>query len=97
MAKIISVKFVRHSAPYMPGEVAGFPEEQAKDLHARGIAFMEGPVAASPERPSTDFDPARAEIEEVRAFIIGRGESIPADASESAIRKAADKLLKAQK
>jgi hypothetical protein len=33
------VKFTEHAPPYFGGDVAGFPEDQAADLIARGIAY----------------------------------------------------------
>jgi hypothetical protein len=33
------VKFTEHAPPYFGGDVAGFPDHQAADLIARGIAY----------------------------------------------------------
>lgn len=95
--KLVKVTFTRHAAPYMPGDVASFPEAHARDLHAKGVAFAEGPPAKAPERQTSEFDPATAPVEEVRAFIIGRGESIAESATEAELRKAAAALLKKSK
>lgn len=97
MTKVVSVKFLRHAPPYMPGDIASFHPDKARDLHTKGIAYAGESFDAPIERATAEFDPAKSPIEEVRAFIVGRGETIPADATEAAIRKAADRLLKASK
>jgi hypothetical protein len=37
------VKFTEHAPPYFGGDVAGFPDDQAADLIARGIAYEHDP------------------------------------------------------
>ncbi len=37
------VKFTKHFAPYMPGEIAGFPDAEALQLVARGAAVVHTP------------------------------------------------------
>lgn len=43
------VVFLRNAPPYMAGEVAGFPEEQAHRLAAAGTVRLAEPAAAEPE------------------------------------------------
>lgn len=48
-----SMKFLKASAPYMAGEVAGFDPAKAKDLERRGIAVPYSPEAsAAAEKPA---------------------------------------------
>lgn len=50
---MMAVKFVKGMSPYQAGEIAGFPEEEARRLIQAGVA-EEYAVKKSPEKPQVD-------------------------------------------
>lgn len=94
MSTNLSVKFLRHAAPFMPGDTTVLPYAKARELEAKGVVEIAGKSAA-PAIPTraAEFDPLKSPIEEVKSFIIGRGEIIAVDAGESALRKQAAAIL----
>jgi hypothetical protein len=90
----VKVTYLRHAPPFMPGDVSTLPADKASALKASGIVKIEGsaetPVIAS---GAAEFDPAKSPIEEVRAFIVGRGEKIADNAPDAALRRQASAIL----
>src|SRR4051812_29304788 len=68
-AKKIGVRFKQHSGIYFSGDQAGFPEAEAKELVARGIADLYDPLADVAEVVVEEKVPATLEelIAEVKA------------------------------
>jgi hypothetical protein len=88
------VKFLKHAPPYMPGDVTTIPVDKAAVFEGRGVVAILGKAEAPPERRAPlAFDPAFAPIDEVRAFIAGRGKDIPEKAAEPKLREQAAALL----
>ncbi|MBP2233088.1 hypothetical protein J2847_006423 [Azospirillum agricola] len=44
------VRFLKTAAPYLAGEIAGFPADQAADLVARGVAEHYEDTAKEPPK-----------------------------------------------
>lgn len=51
---MIQVRFVKSHSPYNTGEIAGFPDEQARRLMQIGAAELVAPVAVVVDRPPLD-------------------------------------------
>lgn len=96
MSSHIKVTVHRHSAPYMPGDVILLPADKAAELKAKGVVSYEG--KATEPAPvlmtgAAEFDPAKSPMEEVRAFIVGRGVNIAQGTADALLRKQAAAIL----
>lgn len=92
------VTFLRHAPPYMPGDSAVLPAARAKALEETGhVQIAARARAPKLETGRAEFDPAKSPIEEVRAFLVGHGVDIAADAKDADLRQqAAEKLAESQ-
>ena len=58
MADLHQLRFTRPFPPYMPGEVAAFPEDHARKLVEKGVAVPHAPEPtakpAGADEPATD-------------------------------------------
>jgi hypothetical protein len=93
MPDLLNVKFKKHVPPFMPGDKTTLHAGRAKMLGASGaLEILSGADAAEPASRGLTFDPAKSEIEEVRAFILGQGDDIPANAKPEKLRELAAAL-----
>lgn len=94
MSTHVNVRILRHMPPYMPGEVTTLPVAKADELKKQGLVDFEGkadaPVIAT---GAASFDPNKSPIEEVKAFVVGRGGTVSPGAPEAPVRKSAAAIL----
>lgn len=94
------VKFIRSRTPYMAGEMAGFPDAQAKALISSGVAVAYGsqpepePTAlvsdAGPEIVKVEaFDPLTADVPSLKAYLTANGVSFHHKTGEAKLRELA--------
>lgn len=86
MADNVAVQFVRSSAPYEAGDVAGFPSLQAQSLVDRGIAAFWPAKSAAPADQFTAMD--RAALVAFARDKLGMTDDPPATVSDDQLRDA---------
>lgn len=94
------VKFTRSHTPYLAGETAGFDETRARALIKLGVAVEHDAKAAAPaEVGGSDvpisFDPASADLDAVRSFLMERNVKFHSNTGEAKLRAMAADVLAA--
>lgn len=94
----VIVRFRRNAPPYVAGELAGFPAEQAERLRQQGVVeFHEQAeeVEGSEDGDATPsaFDPSTADADALRAFLEQRGVKPHHKAGEDKLREMAADVL----
>lgn len=92
----VKVTVHRHSGIYMPGDVLVLPLALATELKAKGVVDFEGKTEAPApvlKTGAAEFDPAKSPMDEVRAFIVGRGVTIVDGTADALLRKQAAAIL----
>lgn len=87
----MKIQFVRAHGAYNSGEVAGFPDEWAAALIARGFAVSAEPVVDAPpaEEPQED-----AEAQEARDADAGEVEQAPDADAQGVDAPPADRMVR---
>lgn len=89
----VQVKYMRHVPPFMPGDRSTVSPSRAEFLRKSGAVEVIGEVEPPAPRQLGEFDPAVAEVSELRAFISGRGESLPPNLGIEKLRARAAEIL----
>ena len=94
MSDHTKVKFLLHAPPYMPGDFTTIPSSRARILEAKGhVLIVESAARPKIEAGRAEFNPTKSPLEEVRAFIAGKGVEVSDKASEAQLRSQAAELL----
>ncbi|MCW2243583.1 hypothetical protein [Azospirillum canadense] len=104
----VIVRFRRNAPPYVAGELAGFPAEQAERLRQQGVVEShghaeeageaeqgegEGGVGPGASGEPTAFDPSTADTGALRAFLEQHGVKPHHKAGEDKLREMAADVL----
>lgn len=88
----VIVKYLRHVPPFMPGDRSSVSPSRAEFLRKSGAVEVISDAKPEP-RKTVEFDPATSEVSELRAFISGRGESLPPNLGIEKLRARAAEIL----